>query len=157
MSDGAVVVGVTGIVVSGVVGPLVASWIGRKTERRAFTRARFRDQRDELRDLFDEAATLLSVGPRVLRRRASNPDDAESCRSATEWSDQVFPLRERLLLRLPPSHDAVTTYDQVRTAAQTLAEQPTAESEVSAYESARDAFLRAARAALDAPIPEKQT
>lgn len=152
MDSGAVVVAVTGIVVSGVLGPVVASGIAARNDRRRFTRDADRERRDELRAVLDDAAVLLSAGPRMLRQvRESAPRSAEH-QVATEWSNQVYPMRERLLLRLPAQHPVVDTYDRVRDALTAIAQAGRDhEASIAAFEAARDAFLSAARETLDAP------
>jgi hypothetical protein len=116
VDGGAVTVAVSGIVVSGVVGPWVASVSGRRNSRRAFTRDTNRQHRDELRNVFDEA------------------------------------------LRLPSEHPVIRAYDQVRTALTGLAQDAAgSDSSIAGFETARDAFLTAARETINAALTESAT
>lgn len=81
----------------------------------------------------------------------TTPRSAEH-REAAEWSNQVYPMRERLLLRLPAQHPVVETYDRVRDALTAIAQAPQEEEDsVAEFEAARDAFLSFARETLDSP------
>jgi hypothetical protein len=150
MDSGAVVVAVVGIVVSGVLGPVVLSSIGWRHDRRRSFQEADRERRTELRNVLDDAAVLLAAGPRMLRQIRDDSPDSAKHREATVWSDQVYPMRERLLLRLPADHPVITTYDAVRDALTSIVRASAdGEDAISEFEAARDAFLSAARSALD--------
>jgi hypothetical protein len=53
------IVGVVGIVVSGILGPAASVWLSRKSARQQFKRDLIVARRDDLRQLVDEAALLL--------------------------------------------------------------------------------------------------
>jgi len=156
MADSAVVLGVTGILVSGVVGPTVAAWLARRARSRDFHREQVAHRRDELRRLLDEAASLLASGPtkiRVLHERSSQSDVEE----AEAWLGQVFPIGQRLQLWLPADHPVVSSYERVRERlidAATAGAGPAADPVLSQFEEERRWFLDHARNALLSPIPE---
>lgn len=154
-------VGVVGVIVSGFVGPAVTGWLTGKRDRARDRRAREVGLRDGLRDLTDEAARLLAVGATNLRRiheaqRAGEavPEDAD------EWQRSVFPMLQRLRLRLPAEHPVVSAFDSVHKRLVAVAETGNDDAKYKAalasYESARDDFLDAAREAIRAPISDKE-
>ena len=150
MDGGSVLVAVTGIAVSGILGPFVSNLMSGRGEQAKFARETARKNREELRDVLDDAAALLSDGPRILRQLAEQPNDTTRVAEAREWSVQVFPMRERLALRLPDNDPILAAYDQVRDATEELAKQPQDAAAVTAYETARNRFLTAARTNLSA-------
>jgi hypothetical protein len=157
MTDNAVIVGVTGIVVSGVLGPSVASWLARRSRSREFHREQVAQRRDELRGLLDEAAALLASGPtnvRILHERQAGADDLDRARA---WLSQVFPIGQRLQLWLPSDHAVVTAYERVREQLIAAAEAgvtPSGVALLERFEEDRRAFLDSARETLLSPIPE---
>jgi hypothetical protein len=155
---------VTGIVVSGVVGPTATAWATRRAARSQFLRDRGAARRDELRGVLDEAAVLLGVGATRLRQaweahQSHTPDSALQA-----WSEQVFAMGQRLRLRLPSENAVVKAYEVVRTrlveASQLLSgagdRDHAYEAALAAFEDARTSFLSAAQVALDAPITAKE-
>src|SRR4051812_27338254 len=101
----AALLGVTGIVVSGVVGPLVATWASKRGDIQRFERDQLQRRREDLRTLVDEAAVLLGAGETNLRlaheaASKSNPEPAD----VREWAGKVHLLGQRLLLRLSSTH-----------------------------------------------------
>jgi hypothetical protein len=58
-------VGVVGIVVSGILGPAASVWLSRKSARQQFKRDLIVARRDDLRQLVDEAALLLAPAARI--------------------------------------------------------------------------------------------
>lgn len=158
MADSTVVLGVTGIVVSGVVGPTVASWLARSARTREFHREQVADRRDELRELLDEAASLLASGPTNLRTLHDARPDAEDLQQVRSWLSQVFPIGQRLQLWLPADHAVVVAYEQVREHLVAAAGAGTADSKdsmIEPFEQARRSFLDLSRQTLLSPIPEK--
>jgi hypothetical protein len=155
--NSAVIVSGVGIVVSGVLGPSMTAWATRRANRQQFERERARGRRDDLRDLTDDAAKLLSVGATNLRRswEAEREHGAPPV-GVDEWSEQVFALEQRLRLRLPADHPVVTLYAAVRVElirfSETLAADAPDEHGIRRFEETRNAFLDAARATLEAPI-----
>jgi hypothetical protein len=163
MANTTLIASVTGIGVSGIVGPSATAWASRRAARKQFVRDRAATRRDELRSLLDEAAVTLGLaGPRL--RQAHHPGPAESHQNGLQpsWSEQVFTLGQRLRLRLTPSDAIVVAYEQVRRRLLDLAEvsaqadEATREAAFTAFEAARDAFLAASQAALDAPISDTE-
>lgn len=156
MADSAVVVGVTGIIVSGVVGPGVAAVLARRARTREFHREQVAARRGELRKLLDEAASLLASGPTNVRILHQQSAGAELER-ARAWLSQVFPIGQRLQLWLPAHHPVVTSYERVRERLVEAAEAgPVAAGDVvlDQFEHERTAFLDRSRDALLSPIPE---
>lgn len=156
MADNAVIVGVTGIIVSGVVGPSVAAVLARRSRSREFHREQVAARRTELRKLLDEAASLLASGPTNVRILHEQTAGAELER-ARAWLSQVFPIGQRLQLWLPADHAVVISYERVRERLVEAAQAgpaPTADVILDQFESERAAFLERARAALLSPIPE---
>lgn len=156
MADNAVIVGVTGIIVSGVVGPGVAALLARRSRLREFHREQVAARRSELRKLLDEAASLLASGPTNVRILHEQTAGVELER-ARAWLSQVFPIGQRLQLWLPADHLVVTSYERVRErlvkAAQAGSE-PAADVILDQFEQERTVFLDHARDALLSPIPE---
>ena len=149
--DATLTASIVGITVSGVVGPQTTAWAIRRANRRQFNRDQAARGRDDLRSLLDEAAVLLASGGTNLRFLREAPT-AE----LQDWLSGVFPLGQRLRLRLPSDHDVVSAYDDVREAlANTAGEtEPDVESAVADFERKREYFLDVARTALAAEIPE---
>lgn len=154
---------VTGIVVSGVVGPAATAWAGRRAARKQFLRDQAAKRRDDLRDLFDQAATVLGVGPIRLREtREAQYSGTELTDEQRAWPEQVYVIGQRLQLRLGGDHAVVRQYDAVRKALRDAgqvapdADRQRHENEVLRFETARDDFLAAAQEKLDEPIPDKE-
>ncbi len=154
------IVGVVGIVVSGILGPAVTIGLSRKSARQQFKRDLIVARRDDLARLLDEAALLLGAGGTNLRLLEEASDRKPAPPAADEWARSVFPLGQRLRLYLPDEHAVVRAYDDVRqrlTDAQKAISNETSFSEaLDRYEQARAAFLDAARDAVQAPVDEDQ-
>jgi len=157
------IVSVTGIVVSGVVGPTVTSWAARRAARKQFVRDQAARRREELLALLDEAASVLGLGPTRLRQtRELQRASAELPEQLRLWPEQVYVIGQRLRLRLGGADPVVRSYDTVRERlieAGQLAVQDDEqqhENAVLRFEAGRGEFLTTARAKLDAPIPEKE-
>jgi hypothetical protein len=159
-THGTLIVGVVGIIVSGVLGPSIATLLSRRNARQQFKRELIVGRREDLTRLLDEAAKLLGVSGSNLRRgreaRAAGvgpPSDVE------EWERAVFPLGQRLRLHLPAEHSVVAAYEQVREMLTMLAEAGGDEAAYTRtweqFEQARSRFLEAARVALQAPVDEQ--
>lgn len=153
--DSTLIASVTGIVVSGVVGPAISGWAMRRTDAQRFKREQHGKRRDDLRAVVDEAAALLAVGATNIRRlqeaRAANREDPEDVR---DWASDVHALRQRLLLRVEPSDPVARAYQGVRDALIALGqpEGEALEEAVRDFEEKRLAFLAAARGALEAEV-----
>lgn len=157
MADSTVVLGVTGIVVSGVVGPTVAAWMARRARSREFHREQVAQRRNELRGLLNEAAGLLASGPTHLRILQESQPDADDVERARSWLSQVFPIGQRLQLWLPADHQVVGAYERVREQLVNTAEAGAAASRetlLERFEQERRAFLDVSRQTLLSPIPE---
>jgi hypothetical protein len=151
----AIWVSIVGIVVSGIVGPQITSWSALRANRRRFNRDQNARRRDDLRTVLDEAAVLLASGVTNLRLIRENevsgrPDSPE----LANWRSQVFPMGQRLRLRLSGDNEVVRAYDHTRTA---LIETETRniEAAISNFEALRNEFLDLARKELEKEIPEK--
>lgn len=163
MASTTLIVSVTGIVVSGVVGPTATAWAARRAARKQFVRDRAASRRDELHGVLDEAASVLGLGPTRLRQTR----EAEQARLPLPeelrlWPEQVYTIGQRLRLRLGAADPVVAAYDIVRERlvdTDRLArdgDEKQHEDAVLAFEAAREQFLEAARAKLDAPIADKE-
>lgn len=154
-------VGVVGIVVSGILGPAASVWLSRKSARQQFKRDLIVARRDDLRQLVDEAALLLGAGGTNLRllNEASNRNIPPPA-AASEWARSVFPLGQRLRLRLPEEHYVVRAYDDVRQkltdAQEAISDEAAFNKALDRYEQARTSFLDAARVAVQAPVNEEE-
>jgi hypothetical protein len=146
-----IVVSAVGIFVSGVVGPAVSGWAGRRADEQRFQRDQAARRRDDLRAVVDEAARLLAVGGtnvRLIREaRAARIAESDEVR---EWASSVHVLEQRLLLRVPADDAVATTYAAVRQSLIALDADQLADADhaVSDFEEKRQAFLTTARAAL---------
>jgi hypothetical protein len=152
---------ITGIAVSGVIGPGATAWATRLANRTQFVRDREAAKRDDLRALFDKAAQVLGVGPIRLRQIWEQDRDAETLELVRTWPDEVYVVGQRITLRLGATSPVAIAYDTVREGLRTGAEIPPGDTErhntaLSRFEAERDAFLAAALAKLDEPIPTKE-
>ena len=163
VASSVLIASVTGIVVSGVVGPAATSWGARRAARRQFIRDQVAHRRDDLRGLLDDAAAVLGVGPIRLRETWEAAQAGTMNEGLRDWPDEVYVLGQRLRLRLDPADPIVTRYEAVRAALQDVgqirpgSDEQRYEAAVTAFETARDAFLAASLARLDAPLREKES
>jgi hypothetical protein len=153
----AVVLGVTGIVVSGVVGPLVVGWMSRRGDLQRFERDQQQRRREDLQAVVDDGAVLLGAGETNLRlaHEAASRDTAPPA-DVGEWARNVHLLEQRLLLRLPANDPVVTKYEAVRKAliavGETYGDEARYPQAVTDFEARRSEFLDEARAALERTI-----
>ena len=149
----AVILGVTGIVVSGIAGPAVSAWFSRRGDQQRFARDQLERRRDDLRAVVDEGAALLGRGETNLRlaHEAVSGGGHEPA-AVTEWASRVHLLGQRLLLRLPEDDPVVVAYEAVRSAlvevATTYGQGSQYQSAVTAFEQQRTDFLDKARGTL---------
>jgi hypothetical protein len=147
--NAALITSIAGILVSGVVGPQFTSWSTRRANSKQFNRDQNARRRNDLRALLDEAALLLASGATNLRHlREANPDP-----ELANWLSQIFPLGQRLRLRLPKDHQIVRAYAEVTDALATAADS-NIQAVVADFETKRDRFLDVARQTLNTEIPE---
>jgi hypothetical protein len=148
---------ITGIAVSGVVGPWINGWVSRRANRQQFEQDRAGKNRDDLARLVDEAAELFASGATNLRLAA------DAARAGTrpppeveEWTGRVFPLEQRLRLRVRADDPIVVGYAEVRQrlldVARSAADPAAANEAIATFEAERDRYLDAARGSLEAPI-----
>lgn len=154
---------VTGIVVSGVIGPAATAFAVRRAARKQFLRDQSAKRRDDLRVLFDEAASVLGVGPIRLRETwEAQHTGAVATDEQRTWPEEVYVIGQRLQLRLGMQHAVVSQYGAVRTALREAGQlapdtdEERHENAVLRFETARNDFLAAAQAKLDEPIPDKE-
>jgi len=149
------IVSVTGIAVSGVVGPAISGWAIRRADAQRFKREQGRRRRDDLRAVVDQAATLLALGATNLRRiREAGAAGREEPDEVRDWASNVHALQQRLLLRVAPSDPVAIAYQDVRDALVALdrPDRVALEDAVWDFEQKRLAFLAAARASLEKAI-----
>jgi hypothetical protein len=149
----ALALGLTGIVVSGVVGPAIAAWFSRRGDEQRFARDQTRRRDDDLRSVLDESAELLGAGGTNLRLAYEAVVRGESIPGEVDdWAGRVHLLGQRLLLRLPPKDPIVTSYGQVREAllevGRRYGDAAEYDKALSAFEARRTAYVESARRAL---------
>ncbi len=153
----AAILGVTGIVVSGVVGPLVVGWMSRRGDRQRFERDQQQRRREDLQAVVDDGAVLLGAGETNLRlAHEAASQDAAPPADVGEWARNVHLLGQRLLLRLSTNEPVVTKYEAVRQAliavGETYGDEARYPHAVTDFEARRSEFLDVARAALERTI-----
>jgi hypothetical protein len=113
----ATILGVTGIVVSGVLGPVVAAWVNRHGDRERAARDLEQRRREDLEAVVDDGAVLLGAGETNLRlaHEAASRGEAPPA-EVGEWAGRVHLLGQRLRLRLPADDPVVQAYEAVRAA-----------------------------------------
>lgn len=154
------VVGVVGIVFSGLIGPSVAAgWVSRR-ERRRDHDAAVEGRRQDLRTVIDEAAKILGgavshLRPLLAAKQANAPLPAEPA----DLLKELVPLGQRLQLRLPADHPVLKTYEGARMGLIEVSHADSSQAEFNEaadeFEALRSNFLDAARDALQAPIPKE--
>jgi hypothetical protein len=153
---------ITGIAVSGVVGPSTTAWAARRAARSQFLRDRAASRRDELRTLLDQAASVLGLGGTRLRQAWEADQAGQGVAHLRPWSEEVFMIGQRLRVRLRADDPIVVAYDlvlQKLVIAGELVSQPDGErykAALTEFEGARDDFLATSQAALSAPIVVKE-
>jgi len=149
----AVILGVTGIIVSGIAGPAVSAWFSRRGDLERSARDQLQRRREDLRSVADEGAALLVAGETNLRlaHEAVARGDPEPT-EVKEWASHVHLLGQRLLLRLPEGDAVVVSYEAVRGAllevGETYGDGGRYPAAVAAFETKRADFLDKAREAL---------
>lgn len=149
-----VVVSAVGILVSGIIGPAISSWAGRRADAQRFQRDQAGRRRDDLRAVVDDAARLLAVGATRIRSiREARAVHAAEPAEVREWASSVHVLQQRLLLRVPATDEVATTYEAVRGSLIALEEEGAdLDRAVGDFEAKRDKFLAAARRALESSV-----
>jgi hypothetical protein len=151
------IVGITGIVVSGLVGPSVAAaWIAQREKRRDHF-ALVDSRRVDLREVIDDSAKLLGGAvPRVRQLVAAEEKGEELPAGPADLLSELVPLGQRLQLRLPRNHEVVRFYDDacagLRDLAKERSSQERFEEAAKKFEAQREVFLNAGRKAIQAPI-----
>ena len=151
------IVGVVGIVFSGFIGPTVVAYFTGRRELARDARALAVARQDDLRDLLDEAAQVLSGAVGRLRPLlAATLDDRELPKEPADFLGSLAPLGHRLRLRLPDDDPVVVSYDgaveSLRSVAQATGSQVAFDAAVNDFDTARDGFLANSRAALRADV-----
>lgn len=160
-TNATLIVGVVGILVSGLVGPTVtALWTARR-EKQKDHRAAVSARRDDLRTLLDEAAKSLAAAVPTLRPLLQAHLAGEALpEGPRDFLSALFPLEQRLAIRVGGEHALVTGFRAAREALITVSEatgsQQKFDEAVKEFEAKRAKFLEAGRSALAAPI-EKDT
>jgi hypothetical protein len=110
-----------------------------------------------LRTILDEAAVLLASGTTNLRLTLENAKSGQAnSEELANWRRQVFPMSQRLRLRLSDENEVVRAYDDAREALiETGGETNNIDAAISNFETQRSRFLDTARKELDKRIPEK--
>jgi len=153
-------VGVVGVLVSGLVGPSVAAaWTSRR-ERDRDHRTLVATRRDDLLEVIDEAAKLLAGAiPNVKRLMAATAKDQELPEGPRDLLSQMVPLSQRLQLRLPADHAVIETFEAAREALIKVSKSDSSQDDfdraADAFEDRRADFLDACRGALQEKITRK--
>jgi hypothetical protein len=151
------IVGIVGIVVSGVLGPTVAAVMTAKREREKDARARIVDQRNDLREVVDSAAKALGGAvPRLRPALEAQVKEEPLPTGARDFLSELFTLGQRLRLRLLREDPVVKSYDAARAQLIALSKATGSQAEfdtaAKVFEDLRAIFLDQAREALMAPI-----
>jgi hypothetical protein len=155
MANTTLVIGVTGIVVSGIIGPGTAALISQRSQTNSFNRSLAAERRGELRALLDQAAVLLASGATNLRILQDLDSDQLEMQRAKEWMMEIFPIGQRLELWLPHDDPVVVAYAKVReqlVSAAGVSDSLESEAQLQQFEADRREFLNLSRAKLLAPI-----
>ena len=153
MADSALVLGITGIVVSGIVGPTVSYRYGRAAQKDGFKQDAAVRRRADLQGVLDQAALLLASGATMLRILKEPATDPAQTQAAMDWMSQIYPIGQRLQLWLPSDDPVVVSYEEVRELLVQMARVKASpekefEAAIEKFEGARRSFLDNSRAAL---------
>ncbi|QXC60779.1 hypothetical protein KSP35_21040 [Aquihabitans sp. G128] len=146
MSSDAVILGVAGLVVSGIAGPGVASVLSRAALTRQFRREDAAEWKTGLRQVLDSSASALGSAATNVRLAVAGADQAAELQ-------EIFVIGQRLRLWLPSSHPVVTSYEACRESLLEIAKAAVPDPDFAGFEAEREVFLTAARTALAAPLP----
>jgi hypothetical protein len=150
-------VGIVGILVSGLVGPTVtAAWTTRR-ERTRDHLATVSERRDDLRVVIDEAAKVLGNAVSNLRLLLAAREKGDQLPAGpTDLLRSLVPLGQRLRLRLPEHHSVIVGFEASRKKLIDLSHATKTQAEfdrvAKEFEAHRESFLDAGRDALQAPI-----
>lgn len=156
------VVGVVGIVISGFVGPTVTAYFTGRHERAKDARALAVARQEDLRNVLDEAAQVLSGAIGQLRPLlAAAQIDEELPKEPADFLRTLAPLGHRLRLRLPEDDPVGKSYDTavetLRAVGRATASQAAFDAAVRDFDAARDNFLADSRTKLGADLFEDKT
>lgn len=154
------IVGVVGILVSGLVGPSIAARWTTRREREKDARAHLLVQRDDLRSVVDEAAKALGGAVARLRPALDAQLKGQSLPHDTrDFLAELFTVGQRLRLRAPSSDAMVQAYDSAREqliqVARATSTQADFNNAAALFDAKRANFLDNSREVLNAPILAK--
>jgi hypothetical protein len=160
VQNATLIVGVVGILVSGLGGPSIAAQWTTRREREKDARARAVTQREDLRSVVDEAAKVLGGAVARLRPALEAQLDGQSLSQETrDFLTELFTLGQRLRLRMPVTHSIVRSYDEAREQLIVVSRSTTSRAAfdcaAAIFDKKRAIFLDNAREALNMPIPDK--
>lgn len=138
----ATAISITGIVVSGVVGPAASALWARRADR---ARAERESAATKLRDdeaLISEAVAVLAPAATYARRIHSG----EPSQSLNEWIGYVYPLGLKIRLRFGASSLIATAYDDVRNCLTDIVDSPAGATGANTLGAKIDAFVEQSRA-----------
>lgn len=154
-----VVVSITAVVFSALVGPSVTAYFLGKRERSKDRRSVLATHREDLRGVLDECAVVFASAIGKLRKvlDASLKGETPPTEPA-EFLAAIPSLGQRLRLRLPEGHVVVKEFDNAKLKLLAIPTKVSSQDEfddaVDDFESSRQKFLEAGRTAVQAPISE---
>lgn len=153
-------VGVVGVLVSGLLGPSVAGAWSAKRERDRDHRGLVGSRREDLRGVLDEAARLLAAAiPNVKKLMAAKATAEPMPEGPRDLLAELVPLSQRIQLRLPGAHPVVGAFEAARKALLDLSRSDGSQDDfdraADAFEARRSAFLGTCRDALQGEITRK--
>jgi hypothetical protein len=156
------IVGVVGIVFSGFIGPTVTAYFTGRREQAKDTRSLAVARQDDLRNVLDEAAKVLSGAVGRLRPLlAAALAEEELPKEPADFLGSLAPLGHRLRLRLPDDDPVVASYDaavnRLRAVGQATGSQAAFAAAVTEFDAARDDFLGNSRTKLRSDIFEDES
>ncbi len=159
--NGTLLVGVVGILVSGLVGPSIAARWTTMREREKDARARLAAHQDDLRIVVDEAAKALGGAVARLRPALEAQLRGEPIPADTrDFLAELFTLGQRLRIRAPAADPLVRAYDAARDQLKVLSRATGSKADfdgaADVFDDRRAAFLDASRDALTAPTPARK-
>jgi hypothetical protein len=133
------IVEVTGIVASGVIGPAFTTVWVRRAERLRLVSEEQERRRGELQELIDEAAATLGEAALNVREEPA---------ALQSWTNRFYVFEQRLLLRLAPGDPVVTSLEHLIDILREVGDEGGRPELLARFDAAQRTFLEEARTAL---------